>query len=321
MHIRIICPAARSSRTGNRTTAQRWARILRGLGHRASIHDHYAGERCDLLIAMHARRSAAAVRTFHRRYPQRPLVVALTGTDLYRDLSRSRSAQHALALASRLILLQPLGVHQLPATLRSKARVIYQSAIAGRRRSAPNAATFDVCVIANLRPVKDPLRTALAARALPSASRIRVLHIGAPLSPALAHRARNEMQRNPRYHWLGERPPAQVRALLPRCRLLVLSSRLEGGANAVSEAITAGVPVLATRVPGSCGLIGERYPGLFPVGDSAALCALMRRAETDPRFYATLARACAQQAPLFHPARESRAWARLLKELTAATPR
>lgn len=317
MTIRIICPAGAGSRSGNRTTATRWARILRVLGHRVSVATGYASERCDLLVAMHARRSFQSVRAFSSLHPRLPLIVALTGTDLYGDIRSSRRARRSLELATRLIVLQPLGVRELPRRLRPKVRVMYQSAAPLTKR-AGRTGSFDVCVIANLRAVKDPLRAALAVRYLPPTSRIRVLHFRRAISEALGHKARAEAQRNPRYQWLGEQPHWQVRGALARSQLLVLSSRTEGGANVISEALAAEVPILATRIPGNMGLLGTRYPGMFPVGAAQALARLMWRAESNKKCYAELARACAQRAYLCRPEREHRAWAELLKEVAAA---
>src|SRR5438552_3456045 len=103
MRIMIICPAPPGSRQGNRVTALRWARMLRSLGHQVRIRGPAAAvERADLLLALHARRSAAAVRRFRNRYPSRPVIVALTGTDLYRDFPRSRATQRCVELADTL---------------------------------------------------------------------------------------------------------------------------------------------------------------------------------------------------------------------------
>jgi putative glycosyltransferase (TIGR04348 family) len=316
MRVLIACPAPPGSRQGNRVTAQRWARLLRSLGHRVRIVPPDAPVAwADLLVALHARRSAAAVRRFKACHPARPAIVALTGTDVYRELDRSRVARRSLELADRLIVLQPLAIARLPRAQRGKARVLYQSV----RPRAPRPATspfFAVCVLSHLRPVKDPLRVALAARRLPAASRIRVRHAGRALAPRWAAAARAEMERNPRYRWLGERSRAQSAALLARSRLLVLSSRMEGGANVIGEAAVCGVPVLASRVDGNVGLLGARYPGYFPVGDSAALAALLARAESDARFYRSLRGHVRRIAALFNPARERHAWRRLLRDVT-----
>jgi hypothetical protein len=84
--ILMTCPAPPGSLYGNRVTAKRWARVLRELGHRLAIVQTWRGEPCDLLLALHARRSADSALRFAREHPQKPLLVALTGTDLYRDI-------------------------------------------------------------------------------------------------------------------------------------------------------------------------------------------------------------------------------------------
>jgi glycosyltransferase involved in cell wall biosynthesis len=155
----------------------------------------------------------------------------------------------------------------------------------------------------------------MAARRLPPSSRVRILHLGAAMNQGMAARARAEMRVNPRYQWRGEQPRWRVRKILERSALCVLSSKLEGGANALSEAVVAGVPVLASRIAGSVGLLGESYPGYFKVGDTAGLAQLLNRAETNRAFIARLRSRCTKLASLFDPAREMTAWRRLLKEL------
>lgn len=321
MKILLITPAPPGSRKGNRVTALRWGRLLRQLGHRVAIQHEYNDESADLLIALHARRSFPAVEWFGRLYPDRPVVVALTGTDLYDEIHTDKTAALALEKATRLVVLQPLGIEEVPKTLRSKVRVIYQSTVAPRTDRAPRTGTFEVCVLGHLRPVKDPFRTAQAARLLPPSSRIRVLHLGAALDGDMDRQARREAAGNPRYRWLGDRPRWQALRVLARCRLLVQSSRLEGGANTISEAIAAGVPVLSSHIPGSVGILGADYPGYFPVGDTQALAALLHRAETDAGFYAELKAWCRRLRPLVNPARERAAWRLLLGELGIFTRR
>jgi putative glycosyltransferase (TIGR04348 family) len=263
--------------------------MLRALGHQVRLAQYYDDKPYDLMVALHARRSFAAIARFHQLHPQRPLLVALTGTDLYGDIRTSTEARQALELASHLILLQPKGIEELPAHVHAKARVIYQS-VPSPSRLWPKAKTsFDVCVLGHLREVKDPFRTALAARLLPATSRLRVLHVGQALSAEMARRAQAEMAANRRYHWLGELPRWRALRVLACSHLLVLSSLSEGGANAISEALAMRVPIVASRIPGSIGLLGEAYPGYFPVQDTAALAHLLYRAETDTAFYAALA--------------------------------
>src|SRR5207302_5668338 len=173
----------------------------RQLGHRVTVREQYGGAPCDLLIALHARRSFAAVEAYRGAHPEGPVVVALTGTDLYEDIRTDPTARRALELSSRLVVLQPLGVQELPRRLRDKARVIYQSAEAPRAAPRRRAGAFEVCVLGHLRPVKDPFRTAQATRLLPPSSRVRVLHVGAALSADMAEQAAAEAAGNPRYRW------------------------------------------------------------------------------------------------------------------------
>jgi len=297
-------------------TALRWAAILRGLGHRVATGGAWTGQPCDLLVALHARKSHASIARFRKAHPDRPLVVALTGTDLYRDLRSSRQARASLALASRLVVLQPRGVAALPREHRAKARVIRQSARRPGRLPAPLRGTLQVAVLAHLRPVKDPFRAARAARLLPASSAIRIVHAGAALEPGMAAAARATEAANPRYRWLGGVTPARALRILARSRLLVVTSRLEGGANVVAEALACGVPILSSRIDGIVGTLGGDYPGYFRVGDARGLARLLRRFETDAGFRRTLAGRCRRLRPLVDPARERRAWQALLAGLT-----
>jgi putative glycosyltransferase (TIGR04348 family) len=314
----VVTPAPPGTATGNLVTARRWAKILRGLGHRVSVVPRFRGQRADVLVALHARKSFDSIARFRRERPGRPIVVALTGTDLYRDLRSSARARQALDLAARLVVLQPLAVKALPRRARGKARVILQSAAAVRPRPRARPGVFEACVLGHHRRVKDPFSTAAASRLAPSSSKLCVLHVGAAMEPAMAARARAEQRRNPRYRWLGRLPHGQARRLMARCRLLCLTSRLEGGANVVSEAAAAGVPVLSSRIAGSVGLLGRRYPGYFPAGDTRALARLLLRAETDRRFYEGLKRGTRALARRARPERERSAWASLLDGLAAS---
>jgi glycosyltransferase involved in cell wall biosynthesis len=102
---------------------------------------------------------------------------------------------------------------------------------------------------------------------------------------------------------------------MARCRLVVLTSLSEGGPAVIPEAVVAGVPVVASRVAGCVGMLGDDYPGLFPPGDTQALGQLLCRAERDAKFYETLRDACERLRPLFHPEAELAAWANLLGEV------
>jgi len=314
MRIGIVTPAPPGSTRGNRITAERWARLLKTLGHRVSISEDYPKNQVDLLVALHARRSHASIVRFREEHPNRPIILALTGTDVYFDIHKNSRARQSLEIADRIVVLQPYALHELAPAERQKARVIYQSLEFDRVRKRTSAidGCFDVSVIGHLRPVKDPFRAAMAARRLPSSSRIRVVQVGGALSKRTADRARRELKINPRFQWMGEVSRARALRILKQSRLCVISSRMEGGANVLSEAIVAGVPVLASRISGNIGILGEDYPGLFHLGDTNGLRNLMLRAETDREFLRDLGRHITKLPLLFKPERERRAWVDLI---------
>ena len=319
----IVSPALADANNGNWHTASRWARFLAGVA-RVQIAKDWDGEPADALIALHARRSAGSIERFHGAQPGAPLALVLTGTDLYRDLGmqgeQGAVARHSLECASHLVVLQDEGLESLPAAARGKARCIVQSASRVRRG---DAATGHVGLVAvgHLRDEKDPLTLMAAARRLPADTPIRVHHLGAALDPALGAEAERTMRDCPHYRWLGGLPAAAARRWIARSRALVHPSRMEGGANVVIEAVRSGVPVLASRIDGNLGLLGRGYDGYFPVGDAAALAALMQRFAADAPFARHLADQCAQREPRFAPAEEARAVRALLADMLGATPR
>ena len=318
MRISLVTPASARSRSGNRTTADRWARFLRQLGHSVLVEEVWSGGRSDLMIALHTRRSHPSIRRYAATCPDQTLVAVLTGTDLYRDIRFDEDAQASLDLATRVVVLQEAGLAELEPRHRTKARVIYQSA-EPIRPQPPAKTFFDVCVVGNLRAEKDPFRCALAARSLPSTSRIRITHAGKAQSEEFAGRARALARTEPRYRWLGEVPRWRVRRLLSRAHLLVQSSVMEGGANALAEALAAGVPVIASRIAGNAGMLGEDYPGYYPVGDERALALLLERTETDAAFRELLGARCAARRPLTLPEREREALGGLIEEVASGS--
>lgn len=306
--ILIVTPAPRGSRLGNRATALRWQRLLRALGHRVTVATELDERAWDVVIALHARKSAGAV--FAARARGIPTVLMLTGTDLYRDVETSKEAQRALREADHLVVLQPQGIAQLPREVRRKARAILQSAVAARVPRARRG--FPVVVVGHLREEKDPFCVADAARLLSEDSEIVITHVGAPLDEA--HRARAERENGNRWRWIGERSPAVARAFIARAKLMVLPSRIEGGANVIAEALVANTPILASRIPSTVGMLGANHPGLFPVGDAKALARLLSRAERDPSYFRRLVAAGREKKVLFTPARERAALRALIHD-------
>jgi putative glycosyltransferase (TIGR04348 family) len=298
----LVTPASAAANNGNWHTASRWAR---GLSHDylVSVAQRWDGAPADLMIALHARRSADSIARWAATPPRRPLIVVLTGTDLYRDIRTDATARRSLELADRLVVLNELGASALPEALRHRARVCLQSA-PPRRRLDKSTTRLRALMVGHLRSEKAPEVFMAAAERLAHRSDLWFDHIGAALDPELGARAEALAARLPRYRWLGALAHAPTRAHIQRAHVLVQASRMEGGAHTVIEAINSGTPVLASRIDGNVGLLGADYAGYFEPDDVAGLVALLERCRDDPAMLARLQRQCDARAARLHPSRE-----------------
>jgi putative glycosyltransferase (TIGR04348 family) len=310
----IVTPGTRDANNGNWRTAVRWARML-GDRYRVIVHTAWGGERADLLLALHARRSAGSIAAFRAESPA-PIALVLTGTDLYRDLAAGGETLRSLEIADRLVVLQDDALGHLEPAMRRKCDVVYQSARPIPHR-ARHRAGLSCAVVGHLRAEKDPETLLAALRMLPGDLPIRVRHVGAPLDGALAKAARAFAARDPRYRFLGPLPHGLARTAIASADMLVHPSIMEGGANVVVEAVTSGTPVIASRVSGNVGMLGREYPGFFEARDAAGLAALLERACRDAAFVRALREACNRRKPLFRPAAEARAIRAVVARLLA----
>jgi len=318
----LVTPALAGANNGNWQTARRWRALLSPHARvrlASDWPDGAAAQHDAVLIALHARRSAAAVAAWRTQRPTAPLVVVLTGTDLYREIAHDATAIASLHAATRLVVLQPEGVSELPEALRPRSRVILQSTSAWQPLPRSSTRLFRAVAVGHLRAEKDPLALMAAARLLAPDEGICIDHIGGALDPELAEAAQATAQACPHYRWLGPLPHAQARRRIQRAHVLVHPSRLEGGAHVIMEAVCSGTPVLASRVPGNVGMLGSDHPAYVPPGDPAALAAALRywrdaRHAGTSAWHALIAQS-RHQAQAFRPERERADLCALLSEL------
>ena len=316
----IVSPALRDANNGNWQTARRWQNHL-GRDFRVRIVKVWPDDAASddaAMIALHARRSADAIAAWSDAHPRRGLAVVLTGTDLYRDIESDMSAQRSLEQAQVLVGLQELAPRAVPASLRGKMRVIFQST-RPRRPHLKSPQRLRAVMVGHLREEKSPQTLFAAARLLADRPDILIDHIGLALDPALGEEARATMVAAPTYRWLGGLPHESVLRRIQRAHLLIHASRMEGGAHVIMEAVASGTPVLASAVDGNIGMLGSDYLGYFPWDDASALAALLRRCREDGSganaFVGRLAAQCQRRAPLFSPERERAALHRLVGDL------
>ena len=305
----IISPALAAANNGNWQTAKRWQHMLSSDYH-VEIMLQWDGKPYDAMLALHARRSAGSIAQWSIKFPDKLIVLALTGTDLYRDIAVDPLAQQSLKLAHRLVVLQDMGPKSLPAEFHSKCQVIFQST--PRRQSVQKTTQkLRALMVGHLRSEKSPETYFAAARALAHRSDIVLDHIGAPLDADLGNQARQLAAEVPTYRYLGEQTHAQTRARIARAHVLVHPSRMEGGAHVVMEAVMSGTPVLASQIDGNVGMLGADYAGYFDCGDAQQLAdALIECREGQnlpPSKLAQLTRQCSFREKLFEPLAEQAA--------------
>lgn len=322
MRILIVYPAVSGLRNGNLVTAERWEKRFSELGHTvevvASFEDasHEADQKIDLMIALHAVKSSASINACSDSSPHCPIVVVLTGTDLY-DARLRQTVLRSLKIADQIVVLQTVTAEDVPDEYREKVNVIYQSIDIDvvSWASEKTDEFFDICVVGHLRPVKVPFQASWAARKLPPESKIRVTQIGEAMFDSIRTVAEKEEKENPRYRWVGAVSRDEAMQRIAASDLLVNSSMVEGGAAVICEAVVVGTPILASRVAGNIGFLGEDYVGLFDVLDTDCLREMMLSAEKDRGFYQRLKDQCESRKHLFEPDLERRRWAELIERL------
>jgi putative glycosyltransferase (TIGR04348 family) len=312
----IVTPGTPGANNGNWRTAARWSELLRDRC-QVIVQTEWDGKPADVLVALHAKRSASSVARFRAAFPGRRLVTVLTGTDLYRDLPGSAEAVASLDSADRIVVLQDDALRLLEPRWRAKAQVIFQSAPPLAPHAKP-ADRLECIMVGHLRVEKDPRTLFAAMRLLPREAPIRMRHIGSPLDEALGAEARALAAEDPRYVFEGGMAHEATREAIARAHVLVHSSVVEGGANVIVEAITAGTPVIASRISGNVGMLGADYPGLFEPRDAAALAACLVKAWKEPAWRGVLWSACARREPLFRPEAERSGLLSALGELIPA---
>lgn len=309
----IVCPATPESNNGNWRTARRWQRLLQGAAQVRIVQQwpDPLAKHDEVMLTLHARKSAPSIAAWHAQHGAHGLGLALTGTDIYPDITRDALGTQSLGMAASLVVLQADALQALPAVHRIRARVIHQSC--PQRQTLPKTQRhLRVLMVGHLREEKNPRMLWRAVQTIAPDAGIRINHIGDALTPELAGEAQATVQACPHYRWLQGLSHEATMRHIQRAHLLVHTSRSEGGAIVISEAIRCGTPVLATRIAGNVGLLGANYAGLVEPDDDAMLAALLLQCRTEqanavPGLLQQWQAQCAARSPLFDPLTERQA--------------
>jgi len=342
--VRILTPFGAASGMGNWRTAQRYAQMLRASGISASIFEpHQIEEACAdsggrlVAIALNAKRSSEEIDRFVACGI--PVLVVLTGTDLYQALLPTAAGQPnyeltqaALLKANHVLTLQSQAQKEVLARwpqLKGRVHCIMQTA-SPRQQHAPRitsgSKTVRFLIAAHIRSEKDPVTAFLAFhRAFPQGWAIqpdgkkvpvRLIHVGGHKDKLLAHKLIQLGSQHPGILLEGPLSHAQTLRLMTRVHALIQPSISEGGALVVPEAIACRLPVIASDIAAHRGQLGDQYPGLFAVGVVDQLAAAMARFVSDAQFQELLCKQTAALAPvLASPAHERNELGKLVRLL------
>jgi putative glycosyltransferase (TIGR04348 family) len=336
----IICPVTQEANNGNWRTALRWQRLLQTQQRKHNQNDSFqvriaqqwpsesedASNHDQVMIALHARRSAPAIKAWFEKRGSKGLIVVLTGTDIYPDIRQDPIAMQSISWASSLVVLQSCALQAIPMEFRSKTRVIVQSC--GKRRTLPKTKRhLRVVMVGHLREVKNPRMLLRAAQIISPGAGIFIDHIGEALDPALGEEAKATEAACPHYRWLSGLSHDCTLGHIQRAHLLVHTSHSEGGALVIPEAIRCGTPVLATKIDGNVGFLGEDYEGLVEPNNAEELarqllqCRIEQQqvskkgtSTTTKGLLAILQQQCKQRALLFDPTTETTALSKLIQD-------
>ncbi|MDA7868506.1 glycosyltransferase [Akkermansiaceae bacterium] len=313
MKVCVASPYPLSELKGNSVTTDRIVAILREGGVDARGSHGYDNEPADVLISLHAVKGAPAVFDFQQKLPIGKVIVLLTGTDIYEGLPEGSQIGHdALRAADRIVVPQEAVIRRLPEEVRKKTLVIRASLDPISIKAAPILSPFVISVVGHPRPVKRPFLTIETVARHPEWRDIEVWQIGQALDEESRKTAESWAQKEKRYRWFGGLPREESLARCAASSLTINSSVLEGGANAVLEAMTMGVPVLASRIEGNVGLLGEGYPGYFDEGGLGDALQIILEKGVDLGDWVRLA---SERLGLFSRESESTSWLELLAKL------
>lgn len=315
MEIAVFSPYSLTSPKGNTITTQRLVSLLGNLGCSAvAVDDSASVGTPDVLIALHATRSLSVSREYKSQRLDGQLWVYLTGTDVYAADQSSADLAEALGMADVIMVSQSAIVQSLAEEFRDKCAVIPASVFLPELPQVIDSSSSDSTkfgFVGHLREVKNPF---LMNRAMQLCDGdLTAVTMGAELEPGFQEQVEEWQQRDPRFRYLGNVPHAEALARLSQLDYSINSSFSEGGANAVAESIVLGIPVLASRIEGNLGLLGEEYVGYYEGDNARSLADLMARVMQDQSFARELRQQTEGLAEYFAPRREQEALAQLLQ--------
>ena len=311
----IHSPYPRQRSQGNAVTAKRMVNLLRDSGLAAALHERGdAPLKAKCLIALNGRKGAEEIFKFLQRQPDNPVIALLTGTDVnHPEMEQPDSiTRKALELSTAIVSLHDGFAHRIPKHLLEKTEVIYPSVMLPDPLDHSPSKPPKVIIAGNFRAEKNPSLMMKAVREMKESP----LHFHAYGQGGDYQR---DLERTaaecPHFYFHGVKEHDVLLGEMQAAHVLLNTSTQEGGANAICEAIALGLPVVASRIAGNMGMLGENYAGFFPVEEVTKLIEILGRAAKNHDFYQLLKEQIATRAPLFSHQRETEQWVNLIHRM------
>lgn len=285
MRILIVIPS-QDPISGNWVTARRFQHGLEKQGHRVAIYDTPLqatdGFRQKLLnfapdatILLHAYRTGKpwldAARTL-----QTPYIVLLTGTDVNHGLddpAQSVVIRTTLQQASAVLLHNPLIAAEFSAKSPELVRFLRLLTPGITLGTAPydlrkthglaEEKTLFLCP-AGLRPVKGGLQLLeMFAQVAVINPHVQLAFCGPVLDESYARHLLAAIEKRPWASYLGSIPQTAMANAMRGADVIINNSQTEGLANALLEAATLGIPILASKIPGNAAVVRHNINGLL----------------------------------------------------------
>lgn len=315
----MTTPYERNSLQGNTVTAMRIVSILLESDIDAAVLCKDEKAVCaDFLIALHARKSARFIDNFLALNSAGKVIVYLTGTDLYSDIpSGCEICEKSMELADALVVSQEASLASVPEKFRAKAVVVHKSIQLPEILVDDVAAESDLfTVIGHLRAVKQPFMAVESLQLLGDSVRLRLALLGKEVDSDSGGLSRKWQAQDPRFQWLGGLEYLEALHWIRRSVATINTSLAEGGANSVGESIVLGVPVLASRVEGNVGMLGDDYAGYFSAESKQELADLMLRVIHDSDFLEKLREQVRVRAEKFLRENEKQDWIKTIQKIS-----
>ena len=265
------------------------------------------------MIALHATKTLAASKRFKVHSPKGKLIIYLTGTDLYKEQANNNPEFHeALVLADILVVGQRASLASIPAEFLEKSHFVPASVLLPPLKNVSPPPSPSLALTGHLRPVKNPFLMNLALKEL-TELKLDAFTLGAALDPNMLNDVEEWQQADSRFHWLDDVPYTEALSWIEQVDFTLNTSHNEGGSNAVAESIVLGTPVLASKIEGNVGMLGDDYLGYFEPNSASSLARLIRRATTDRSFHQKLLQQITSIQENFLPEKETAGWLKLLQ--------